>query len=172
LISTSNPLLFDTIGTSQVTFGAVAAHRYLLLVSPSTELADALKGLLQQVGVSEPLHLVSTDTAAVVKLNDPDHEPPVAVFVDAAGVVGSSRLIGWIVSSPTTHLIPVFAIARSRESSDEIERYKPTATISQPLDLAAITACIQQCPLLRPPTSGPNPPSPPRGPANPILLFC
>jgi CheY-like chemotaxis protein len=127
------------------------AHRYLLLVSPSTELTRVLQERLLQAGISEPLLAVPTDTAAVAKVNDPDHEPPIAVFVDVAQVPDSPRLIGWIVSSPTTNLVPVFAIvgANGPQAAD-VEPYRPTAIISKPLSLDALTSCIKQCPLLLP----------------------
>lgn len=151
----------------------MAAHRYLLLVSQSTQVAQVLGELVRQAGISEPLQTVATDGEAVTMLNHPDHEPPVAVFVDASGITDPLRLIGWIVSSPTTHLTPVFAIVGSKgPPASEVERYKPTGIISHPLDLASVSACLRQCPLLRASKPPDSPTSPPSGPVNPIVLFC
>jgi hypothetical protein len=151
----------------------MAAQRYLLLVSPSTELAQLLGDLLRQAGVSEPLHIVATDAQAATVLNHPDHEPPVAIFVDVPDLPEALRLIGWIVSSPTTHLLPVFAIVGSKgPQRAEVEAYKPTRVISHPLDLAAVSVCISLCPLLRPSKPPDNPTSPRSGSVNSIVLFC
>jgi CheY-like chemotaxis protein len=109
-----------------------------------------LQERLLQAGISEPLLAVPTDTAAVARVNDPDHEPPIAVFVDVAEVPDSPRLIGWISSSPS-NLIPVFAVIDAHGSqAADVECYKPTAIISKPLSLDAITSCVKQCPLLHP----------------------
>jgi len=83
-------------------------------------------------------------------MHQPDREPPLAVFIDLAGLADAMRLIAWIISSPTTRLIPVFAITGpGAPNSAEVEAYKPTAIIPHPLSLEDITKCVEMSPLLR-----------------------
>jgi hypothetical protein len=148
----------------------MAVHRYILLVTACPELAATFEDLLPKAGVSEPLHTVASDVEAARRVNDPHHEPPIAVFVDASTVSNFHRLIGWIVSSPSTRLIPVFAMTGSDGPCvEEVEPFKPTAIISQPLALEPLVGCIRQCPLLHPPRP---PGSSRRPPPGAILLFC
>jgi hypothetical protein len=139
--------------------------RYVLLASRSADTAVNLGQLLQGAGVTSPLVTVITDADGVAAVNDPQHEPPLAVFVDVAAFDSGLRLIGWIVSSPSTRLIPVFAIlSATGPQTAEVERFKPTLIISHPLQLHDVSACVALCPLLQPGQSDEPPPSrrPPR----------
>jgi hypothetical protein len=125
-------------------------NRYILLASVSAQTASILADLLSRAGVVDPLVTVRTDNDAVATMHQPDREPPVAVFVDLPGLRDATRLIGWIVSSPTTRLIPVFAITGpGAPDSGEVEAYKPTAIIPHPLSLEDIAKCVELSPLLR-----------------------
>ena len=148
----------------------MAVHRYILLASPSVEFAGVLGDLLRQAGVSVPLLTATGDGEALTAVNDPHREPPVAVFVDVAEFPDPLRFIGWVVSSPTTRLIPVFAIVGSKgPQASAVEDYKPTAIVSHPLDLQSVARCVALSPLLcgsmkpdkPPPPAGPSPNSPP-----------
>ena len=145
----------------------MAVHRYLLLATASTELGQTLSHLLREAGVSDPLRIVASDVEAASTMNQRDHEPPIAVFVDVADLADPLRLIGWIVASPTTRLIPVFAIIGSKgPQASQVEDYRPTAIISQPLDLPSVARCVALSPLLRgskKPGKPPPPAAPPRG---------
>jgi hypothetical protein len=115
----------------------------------SAQTPSLLADLLTRAGVVDPLVTVRTDVEAVATLHQPDREPPVAVFVDLPGLPDAMRLIAWIVSSPTTRLIPVFAIAGNASDRAEVESYKPTAIIPHPLSLEDISKCVELSPLLR-----------------------
>jgi len=116
----------------------------------SAQTPSILEDLLTRAGVADPLVSVRSDVDAVATLHQPDREPPLAVFVDVPGLAEVTRLIPWIVSSPTTRLIPVFAIVGSTGlDRTEIEVYKPTAIISHPLNPEDIAKCIELSPLLR-----------------------
>lgn len=150
-------------------FSAVPVlRRYILLASVSAETPAILSDLLAQAGVSEPVVSVPSDVQAVGTLHQPDREPPVAVFVDVPGLTDATRLIAWIISSPTTRLIPVFAIVGpSGPDRAEIEIYKPTSVISHPLTLTDISNCVELSPLLR----GKAPEEPAEGGAGPSPPF-
>jgi len=124
--------------------------RYVLLVSASAQTPSILAELLTRAGIVDPLVSARTDVEAVSNLHQPDREPPVAVFVDVPGLTDAMRLIAWIISSPTTRLIPVFAITGpTGPDRAEVEAYKPTAIISHPLNPSDIAKCIEMSPLLR-----------------------
>jgi hypothetical protein len=121
-----------------------------LLASVSAQTPSLLADLLTQAGIVDPLITVKSDVEAVGTLHQPDREPPLAVFVDVPELTDATRLIAWIVSSPTTRLIPVFAIiGPTGPQQTEVEGYKPTAIISHPLKAADISKCIELSPLLR-----------------------
>jgi hypothetical protein len=125
-------------------------NRYILLASVSPQTLSILTDLLNRAGVVDPLVTVRTDNEAVATMHQPDREPPVAVFVDLPGLRDATRLIGWIVSSPTTRLIPVFAITGpGAPDRAEVEAYKPTAIIPHPLSLEDVSKCVELSPLLR-----------------------
>jgi hypothetical protein len=133
-----------------------------LLASVSAQTPSLLADLLTQAGIVDPLITVKSDVEAVGTLHQPDREPPLAVFVDVPDLTDGTRLIAWIVSSPTTRLIPVFAIVGATgPNRAEVEGYKPTAIITHPLNAADISKCIELSPLLRGArrTGGPAPPA-------------
>jgi hypothetical protein len=101
-----------------------------------------------------------TDNDALTALHHPEREPPIAVFVDVPDLANATRLICWIVASPTSKLIPVFALVGSTEGQRaEVEACHPAAIISHPLDLRAVSTCVALSPLLgdsKPPEDPPK----------------
>lgn len=146
-----------------------SSRRYILLASRSAVTRQQLHELLAQAGVTEAVETAASDVDAVTFVNNPDAEPPLAVFVDVEEIDHALRLIGWIVSSPTTHLIPVFAIVGSTARA-EVEPFKPTHIVSRPLEMGSIKACIEKTPLLR--RRPPEPPSAASKQSSPLLLLC
>jgi hypothetical protein len=143
--------------------------RYVLLASRSADTAVNLEQMLQRAGVAAPLVTVTTAAEGVGAVNDPQNEPPLAVFIDVTDFDSGLRLIGWIVSSPSTRLIPTFAIlGATGPQRSEVEVFKPTFIISHPLQLGDVCACVALSPLLQP--GGSDDPPPPRRPPPFMLL--
>jgi hypothetical protein len=149
-----------------------APHRFVLVASTSSQVVDRVSELLREAGISEPVQAAATESEAITALHHPDREPPLAVFVDVPHFPDPLRLIGWIVASPTTRLIPVFAIiGPSGPPAAEVEPYRPTAVISHPMDLNAVSRCISLAPLLRGSQRPNNPPTPPPPSGRKLLVL-
>ena len=159
------------VGHATTFRGMPGPRRYILLASVSAQTPSLLGDLLTRTGVVDPLVTVRTDVEAVATLHQPDREPPVAVFVDLPGLPDAMRLIAWIVSSPTTRLIPVFAITGNASDRAEVEAYKPTAIIPHPLSLEDISKCVELSPLLRGARANPTPPTNSERPSPPFSLM-
>ena len=116
----------------------------VLILSTEKKTSDCIGAAIRQTGFDGRIEVLRTDMELLERIQELEHLPPAAVFVDLTNLADGGRLVEWLRLSSRTRRLRIIAIG---EEGDALRAFRNAwgtrAVLTRPLRAAAVEEAVR-----------------------------
>jgi len=116
----------------------------VLILSTEKKTSDWIGASIREIGFDGRIDVLRTDLELLERIQELEHLPPAAVFVDLSDLAHGERLVEWLRLSSRTRRLRIIAVG---EESDALRAFRNAwgarAVLTRPLRAAAVEEAVR-----------------------------
>jgi CheY-like chemotaxis protein len=124
---------------------SIQRMKTVLILSIDKTTRDRMTKAIAEAGFEGRTEMLGSDLELLERIQELEHTPPAAVFVDLTGLLDGDRLVEWLRLSSRTRRLRIVAIG---EENDALKIFRSAwgarAVLTKPLDAPAVEELVRE----------------------------